>query len=92
MPANFRCTCYCFIVLLFDYVMHLRSWCSRRTTNTLMMMMMMMMMMMFICIVFIFSVLFCILSCIVTHADESRGVRRSSVSVCVCLCVCLSER
>jgi len=25
-----------------DYVMHLRSWCSRRTTNTLMMMMMMM--------------------------------------------------
>ena len=35
----------CFIVLLFDYVMHLRSWCSRRTTNTLMRMIMMMMMM-----------------------------------------------
>ena len=33
MPANFRCTFYCFIVLLFGYVMHLRSWCSRRTTN-----------------------------------------------------------
>ena len=34
MPANLRCTFYCFFVLLFDYVMHLRSWCSRRTTNT----------------------------------------------------------
>jgi len=37
MPANLRCTFYCFFVLLFDYVMHLRSWCSRRTTNTSMM-------------------------------------------------------
>ena len=43
MPANLRCTFYCFVVLLFDYVMHLRSWCSKRTTNTSMMMMMMMM-------------------------------------------------
>ena len=54
MPANFRCTFYCFIVLLFDYVMHLRSWCSRRTTNTLMMMMMMT-----VPIIFVLYVLLC---------------------------------